>query len=142
MKKYQAITACAFLHKNGKLFIAKRADTKKFLPGKYELVGGHIDFGETIEEGLKREIAEELKMDVIIENPYHAFTYISENGNKHSVEIDYFARMKNPEQEITPNPKDHSGYRWIGANEIDEYFEDGDAEKIAVQKGFQLLKKN
>jgi len=142
MEKYQAITACVFLHKDGKLFVAKRADTKKFLPGKFELIGGHIDFGETLEKGLEREIMEELKIDIIIENPYHAFTYISENGNKHSIEIDYFARMKNPNQEITLNPEDHSDYRWIDADEVDEYFEDGDAEKIAVQKGFQMLKDN
>jgi len=119
------------LHKDGKLFIAKRANTKKFLSGKWELIGGHIEFGETIEEGLEREILEELKIEIVIENPYHAFTYVSDNGHKHSVEIDYFARMQNPEQEIELNPKDHSDYKWNSANEIDEYFEDGDEEKIA-----------
>lgn len=62
--KYQAITACVFLHKDGKLFLAKRADIKKFLPGKYEVVGGHIEFGETIEEGLRREIREELHIEI------------------------------------------------------------------------------
>ena len=58
----QVITACAFIHHNfdgvEKLFWPKRADTKKFLPGVYELPGGHIDFGEDIVEGLRREIKE------------------------------------------------------------------------------------
>ncbi|MDP3883136.1 MAG: hypothetical protein Q8Q48_03725 [Candidatus Staskawiczbacteria bacterium] len=42
----QVITACAFIHHNfdgvEKLFMPRRADTKKFLPGVYELPGGHI----------------------------------------------------------------------------------------------------
>ncbi len=63
----QAITACAFIHQQfdgiEKLFWAKRADTKKFLPGVYELPGGHIDFGEDIVEGLRREIKEEFGLD-------------------------------------------------------------------------------
>ncbi|MFA5871182.1 MAG: NUDIX hydrolase [Parcubacteria group bacterium] len=139
MEKYQAITACVFLHRDGKLFIAKRADVKKFLPGKYELIGGHIEFGETIEDGLKREISEELGIEAIVKNPFHVFTYISENENKHSVEIDYFAKMADPTQKIKLNSEDHSDYRWISEDEIDKYFQDGDAEKIAVRKGFKLL---
>jgi hypothetical protein len=56
----QVITACAFIHENfdglEKVFLPKRADTKKFLPSVYELTGGHIDFGEDMVTGLAREI--------------------------------------------------------------------------------------
>lgn len=55
----QVITACAFIHQQfdgvEKLFWPKRADTKKFLPGVYELPGGHIGFGEELVQGLMRE---------------------------------------------------------------------------------------
>jgi 8-oxo-dGTP diphosphatase len=139
MEKIQTITACVFLYKDGKLFTARRADNKKLFPGKFELIGGHIEFGETVEDGLKREIAEEIHAEIVVENPYHVFTYLAKDGLEHSVEIDYFARLADEKQEIKLNTEDHSEYAWISEEEIDKYFEDGDDEKVAVQKGFQML---
>ena len=64
----QVISACVFIHHKfdgvEKVFLPKRADTKKFLPGLYELPGGHIDFGEDIVDGLRREIKEETGLDI------------------------------------------------------------------------------
>lgn len=47
----------------GELYLQKRAETKKIQPGKWDTsVGGHVDYGETIEEALRREVCEELGM--------------------------------------------------------------------------------
>ncbi len=138
-KKNQKITACAFLHKDWKLFIARRADTKKFLPGKYELPGGHIEFGETMTEGLKREIMEEFGIEVIIGEPYYVFTYTRDNNTVHSVEIDYFVTLDDLNQNIELNPECHSEYRWITQSEILNYFEEDDDEFYAIKKGFEVL---
>ncbi len=139
MKNIQTITSCAFLYKNSKVFVAKRADTKSFLPGVYELPGGHIEFGETIEAGLQRELLEEFHIDIVIGNPFYVFTYLSDNNTIHTVEIDYFATMKNPSQEIRSNPEDHSEWRWITKDEIDIYFKPDDTARTILQKGFSML---
>ena len=139
--KTQAITACAFIRFDGELLIAKRANSKKFLPGKWELLGGHIEFGETVEDGLRRELREELHVDVKIGCPFHVFTYLSENEGVHNVEIDYLAEIKDQDQKIRLNPEDHSEFKWISKNEIDEFFEGGDPEKTAIKNGFKLLDK-
>lgn len=51
---------------------------KKFLPGKYEIPGGRIDYGEDIEIGLIREIKEELGVDVILGDSFAVFTYTND----------------------------------------------------------------
>lgn len=139
--KIQKIIACAFIHKNGKLFVARRADTKKFLPGKYELPGGHIEFGEKIEDGLKREIREEFGFDVVVSDPFYAFTYTRDNDMVHSVEVDYFVTLADPNQKIKLNLEDHSEYHWITKKEILNFFEEDDEECRAIRKGFEILQK-
>lgn len=141
-KKYQAIVGCAFLHKKGKLLIAKRSNSCRFLPGKFELIGGHIEFGETIEEGLKREAKEEIGINIKLEDPFYAFTYVSDGGNRHSVEICYFAKMVNPSQPVKLNPEEHSEYKWINKNEINIYFPLDDPERLAAKKGFTILERD
>lgn len=140
----QVITACAFIYKRVEkkvmLFLPKRAPTKKFLPNKFELPGGHINFGESLEDGLKREIKEELNVDIIIKGCFHAFTYINEVKGSHSVEILYFAQFTSPESEIKLNPEDHSEYIWV---DFKDYLKLGidhnDEEAKAIIKGFKLI---
>jgi isopentenyldiphosphate isomerase len=49
------------LNSKKELYLQKRADSKDIQPGKWDTsVGGHVDFGESIEIALKREVFEEL----------------------------------------------------------------------------------
>lgn len=46
---------------NGDIYLQRRPDWKDIQPGKWDTaVGGHIDYGETPEEALRREVREEL----------------------------------------------------------------------------------
>lgn len=138
-KKIQEITACTFIHKDGKLFVARRAPTKSFLPGIHELPGGHIEFGESMEDGLKREIKEEFGIEIVVGDPFHAFTYTWNNNTKHAVEVIYFATMSDPNQEIQLDPTDHSEFNWITKSEVLNFFINDDQEGIAANKGFDIL---
>lgn len=138
----QVITACAFIHQKfnetEKLFLPKRALTKKFLPGVFELPGGHIDFGEDIVEGLKREVMEEHGMNISVGDSFSVVTYTNYVKGSHSIEVDYFAKFTDPLESIKVNPEDHSEYRWITENEIPD---DISPETLnSIRKGFSLLR--
>ena len=144
----QVITACAFIHRKvdgaDKVFLAKRAATKKFLPGVYELPGGHIDYGEDIVAGLQREINEEFGMTVTVGDPFFAFTYHNEVKGSHSIEVIYFASFVEDPEKITINPEDHAAYDWFAEGELataaSEAKDLNDIEFVAMRKGFALLR--
>lgn len=144
-KGRQVITACAFIHRQfsgeDKVFLAKRADSKKFRPGKYELPGGHIDFGESMVDGLKREILEEFQVKIKVGDPFFVFTYLNPVKGSHSLEAVYFATFVDPVESIKLHPGDHSEYGWFADDEIDENVKDKeDREFFAIRKGFALLR--
>ncbi|HKU18729.1 MAG TPA: NUDIX hydrolase [Candidatus Saccharimonadales bacterium] len=139
----QVFTACAFIHHNfggkPKVFLAKRAATKKFFPDVYELPGGHIDYGETMEGGLRREIHEELHKAVVIGDPFAAFTYLNPIKGSHSIEVIYFAQFAGAIDDIQLNPEDHSECGWFAEDEIERLLGEHTDELPFVKKGFALL---
>lgn len=159
-KGQQVFTACAFIHKKindvDHVFLATRAATKKFLPNVYELPGGHVDFGEEITNGLAREVMEEFAVKVTIGDPFYVYTYQNKVKQSHSIEIVYFAKFAEPEENIVTQPEDHSGYGWFteeqvrnevaknrkGVTELEtiQITDNVDHEVLAMLKGFDLLK--
>lgn len=142
----QVIVACAFIHHNfdgvEKIFMPKRAATKKFMPSVFELPGGHVDFGEDIVAGLKREIREEFNKTIKLGDPFATFTYKNDVKGSHSVEVVYFAQFDEIDN-IHLNSADHSEYRWLALDELSEILVNGkdenDEEFQLIKHGFALL---
>jgi 8-oxo-dGTP pyrophosphatase MutT (NUDIX family) len=143
----QVITACALIHRevNGihKIFLAKRAATKKFLPSVYEIPGGHIDFGEPIVDGLKREVNEEFEVDITVGDPFFAFDYSNDIKGSHSAEIIFFAKLISSPDAIVLHPEDHESAVWASKDEFPSLFtgvkDSNDPEFQAIQRAFELL---
>jgi 8-oxo-dGTP diphosphatase len=127
----QLVVASAFIHNAGKLLIVKRAATKSFLPGTYEIPGGKVEFGESVREALQREVREELAMEIEVGEVFDVFEYMID-AERQGIEIDFLATMQNPNQEISLNPEDHSEYRWIDGSEVGTYFDRNDGVRATL----------
>ncbi len=68
-----AAASVAMIHSQGELLVTQRA----FEPAKgmLDLPGGFQEFGESLEEGLRRELQEELYLDIAIEQMRYLFSY-------------------------------------------------------------------
>ena len=67
-----------------------------FWQGKWICPGGKLEFGETIEEGIKREVMEETQLEIDLVTPLPPFDRIAGSNGKtslHIIYIDYRARV-------------------------------------------------
>ena len=75
MKKHINVAA-ALIFENGKVFATKRGDSPfAYVAHKYEFPGGKIENGERGEDAVKRELKEELDLDVKVGGMYACTTF-------------------------------------------------------------------
>jgi 8-oxo-dGTP pyrophosphatase MutT (NUDIX family) len=55
----QGVVGCLVVGPDGRIFAQRRSPTRRLFPGCWDLVGGHIEAGESPRQALERELAEE-----------------------------------------------------------------------------------
>ncbi len=64
---------------DGDVYLQKRSALKRIQPGRWDTsVGGHVDFGETIDQALRREVREEIGL--VDFEPVHLFSYVYDSS--------------------------------------------------------------
>lgn len=64
----QRIIVCPLILNKGAILLCRMPQDRGVFPGQWALSGGGLEAGERLEDGLRREIAEELGKDLVIEN--------------------------------------------------------------------------
>ena len=97
----------------GEIYLQKRAPDKDIQPGKWDTsVGGHVDYGEGIEEALRREVREELGMTDF--TPIFLRTYKFTSDREAEMVHSYYTVY---DGEINPDPGEISeGKFWLLAD--------------------------
>ncbi|MGL1933132.1 MAG: (deoxy)nucleoside triphosphate pyrophosphohydrolase [Desulfotalea sp.] len=102
---------CGLIYDDDKIFICRRSPEKS-LGGYWEFPGGKVEVNESYEECLKRELNEELKMDVHVLTHFKTITHHYDNF---IIElISFVCRFKSSQYTMT----DHDEYEWIKPKEL------------------------
>lgn len=118
--------------KSDDLFLAvKRSENDDFFPGAWEFPGGHLESGETIIEGLKRELKEEIGYDgdftPVITN--YSDEIKEKNGQTiYNLEIDFIINVDKDKLNIILSDE-HSDYKWVTKDS--EYLDDYIKNKLS-----------
>ena len=113
MKKHVKVAA-ALVFDNGKIFATKRGDSPfPYVAHKYEFPGGKIEQGERAEDAVKRELREELDLEVSVGSLYacHTFEY-----------PDFIITLSLFECEALSDfvLKEHESFAWIAPADLKE----------------------
>jgi 8-oxo-dGTP diphosphatase len=134
MHKIQKIGVSCFLINEDKVLVLKRSEKESFLPKYYELPGGKVEFGESAEEAVKREIKEETGISVKVIKPYSTFSYTSGDGQRHTIDIQFIVNLDGNNEIFISDA--HDAYKWITVDEIDE-LKISDKMKKVIRGGFK-----
>lgn len=125
------------LYEKGKVLIIKRA----FEPSsnRWSIPGGAVELGETVRDAARREVLEELGLEVEIRDVVEVIdnvVYEKERIRFHFVLIDFWATVKGGRLKLSHECLNAA---WVGEEELDLYDLTKGARK-AVEKVFEILK--
>ena len=111
MKHIEVVAA--IIVNNNKILCVQRGENKlAYISKKFEFPGGKMEPGETRQEAIKREILEELKMEISVEEDFLTVTheYPDFKITMHS----FICNCKNQNVILT----EHISYKWLSKNEL------------------------
>ena len=111
------------------LFLAvKRNENDNLFPGAWEFPGGHLEDGESLKDGLKRELKEEIGFTDDF-NPIitHCFDEVKQKNNEliHNLEIDFIINVDSSKINVKLS-NEHCDYKWVtkDSDYLDEFIKD------------------
>ena len=105
------VTAAVIGGTDGRILVCSRPEGKH-MAGKWEFPGGKIEPGETPEACIRREIREELGMEISV-GP--VLTVMEHDYGVKYVRVTFFLAVSDD----SPSAKDRQGFRWVTPEETD-----------------------
>ena len=106
--------AKAIIQKNEKFLILKRSEEEKNL---WEIPGGRMEYGETLENTLLREVKEETNLEIIPGEIITSWDLIEDHRQISGVI--YHCTIKSGEIQLS---HEHKYYQWITTAELDKLY--------------------
>lgn len=132
MKQIIVAVGAVIENEEGRFLLVKHIPQRGgFWQGKYICPGGRLEFGERIEEGIKREVREETGLEIELIKPLPPFERIVE-GEMHIIYIDYLAKVKGGRLRLG---SDVGQAIWVKIEEISQIWEEiHEDTKILLEK--------
>lgn len=103
---------CGIVRNGNSILICRRSSNKSF-NGFWEFPGGKVEKGETSMEALKRELREELRMEI---KQVQFFFKSKSNSN---LEFEFFTCLMDSGFSI--NRRDHDKFSWVSKRELFDF---------------------
>ena len=111
------------INSDGKYLLAKRGLKAKNERGKWEFPGGSVEFGDTMAATIKREIKEELGVEIELLEHLPAIDHIIPNEKQHWVTSGYIAKIISGKPRVM-EPEKCEKISWFSFEELENMIND------------------
>ncbi len=122
MKKaidYIGVSAGAMIFNDKReLFLSKRSNNTGSERGCWETPGGSVEFMETLEDAVRREMKEEYGVEIEITKQFPAEDHIIPNEKQHWVATTFLAKLKAGEIPKILEPEKCDGIGWFALDNL------------------------
>ena len=115
-KRMLLVAACALVDADGRVLIAQRPEGKQ-LAGMWEFPGGKVEAGETPEETVVRELAEELGIETKVAC-LAPLTFASHSYDDFNLLMPLYVCRR---FWGIPQPLEHTALKWVRPNKLRDY---------------------
>lgn len=116
---YIGVSVGAMIFNNeGRLFLSKRSKNATNERGCWEIPGGKVGFGETLEDAIKREIKEEYGVEIELIKQFPAANHFIPSEKQHWVPTSFLAKIKKGQEPKILEPDKCDGIGWFPLNKL------------------------
>jgi ADP-ribose pyrophosphatase YjhB (NUDIX family) len=101
-------------NKKGECLFIRRCKQNDVLPGVWDVPGGSIEQGESVTDGLNREVLEETNLNIINVRPKYLVENVDKSKNIHFVKIIFEAELVSGSVQL--NSEEHDDFIWTDHN--------------------------
>jgi len=112
---YVGVHALIINAKN-EILITKRSKHDNYFPSHWDLPGGSVDMGETVEEAMVREVNEEIGITITPIEPIFVYSDLTWVPDRQLTQIIY--RCVYNGGSIVLDFNEHDEYQWVSYNDI------------------------
>ncbi len=116
MSKPLGVAGKAVIRKEDKILLVQRPPDDAFDPNLWELPGGKLEYGEDLIESLKREVEEEVDLQIEVKVPFKTWHFYKKpywvTG------VTFICDYMGGSVKLSP---EHQAYKWIDPKDYLEY---------------------
>lgn len=106
----------ALIEHETKYLVTRRSESNTYMPLKWDIPGGIVKPGETLEEAICREVSEETGLAIQLGRVVYVYSNRDQLPIRQTFQIVYLCKYKSGEVRLVSS--EHDMYRWLDYNDI------------------------